>query len=86
MAGNVYMLAKEGEVVTNDDISAFFLQTSIQEALKSGDSTLIVPVLQFPCLYKGQLVRVFASSADQSSLLRQLQPLRPSAGVSLPLL
>lgn len=45
MAGNVYMLAKEGEVVTNDDISAFFLQTSIQEALKSGDSTLIVPVL-----------------------------------------
>lgn len=68
MAGNVYMLAKEGEVATNDDISAFFLQTSIQEALKSGDSTLIVPVLQFPCLYKGQLVRVFVRPHPQISL------------------
>ncbi|KAK8824149.1 palmitoyltransferase ZDHHC14 [Blastocystis sp. ATCC 50177/Nand II] len=65
MAGNVYMLAKEGEVVTNDDISAFFLQTSIQEALKSGDSTLIVPVLQFPCLYKGQLISLhFCASCN----------------------
>lgn len=59
MMSNVYMLKKDGNVIANEDISAFFLQPSIHEALKSVDSQLTVPLLQFPCLYEGQLVRKF---------------------------
>lgn len=88
MEGNVYVLEKEETVTKNADISAFFLETSIQEAMKAGEGPIHVPVLQYICLYKDRIVRYVPNAPflAQHPFLRLLQPFHPTAGVSLPFL
>ena len=64
----MYVLETEEGVTKNADISAFFLETPIQEAMKSGEDPIHVPVLQYICLYKGRIVRIVFKCPISSSI------------------